>query len=63
MDAETRRLFVDHVKEVELLALGGDEFAIKTLACMALLIDPTPSDDGGGEPVIDLAAWRLRLAA
>ena len=29
--------FVNHVKELEQLAMEGDEMSIKSLACMALL--------------------------
>jgi hypothetical protein len=65
-------LFKGHVDELLRRANSGDEFAGKSLACLSLLTDgwrygdPDPTDpppDGGGEPVIDLSAYRKRLAA
>lgn len=54
MDAETESAFIAHVKDVEARALDGDQHAIKSLACMALLSEGwhPSSPDGGGE-VID----------
>jgi len=53
MDAETDRLFVAHVKDIEARALAGDQHAIKSLACLALLSEGwRPSSPDGGE-VID----------
>jgi hypothetical protein len=53
MDAETERAFVAHVKDIEASALAGDQHAIKSLACMALLAEGwRPSGpDGGGEVI------------
>lgn len=64
MDKEIRALVNDHVRAIEALALAGDLFSVKTLACMALLIDEAGGEppDGGGEQVIELAAYRTRLA-
>lgn len=61
MDAETRKHFVEHVRELERRSIAGDLFATKSLACMALLKDGGPPDDPGGE-VIDFAPY-LRLVA
>ena len=67
----TSEAFKAHVDELERRAEGGDSFAAKSLAALALLAegwrygDPDPTDpppDDGGEP-INLAAYRLRLAA
>ena len=66
----TSELFKAHIDELERMAEADDWFAAKSLACMALLIDgwrygdPDPVDppDGGGE-IIDLSAYRRRLAA
>ena len=63
MTKTTRELFEEHVNFILTQALLGDAVAAKTLACMALLVDGFPPEDGEGEPVIDLAAWRVRLAA
>lgn len=62
-------LYREHVEELELRALAGDDFAIRSLACMALLargwrygnpdLTETPPDDGGGgENVFVLADYR-----
>lgn len=67
---ETSRLYREHVETLLAAAEAGDEIAAKSLACLALVCegwrygDPDPTDppDGGGE-VIDLSAWRERLAA
>lgn len=61
MDAETRRHFNAHVRELERRAIDGDHDAAKSLACMALLVDGWRPDGDGGE-VIDLLPY-LRLAA
>jgi len=64
MDDETRRHFEVHVAELLERALAGDLFCVKTLSCMALLNErPDPDGPGGGEEIIDLSAWRTRLAA
>lgn len=60
MDAETRKYFVEHVRELERRSIAGDLFASKSLACMALLTSGDP-DPGGGE-VIDFAPY-LKLVA
>jgi hypothetical protein len=36
--------FEDHVKELERLALEGDEMSIKSLACMVLLKEANEHD-------------------
>lgn len=59
----TRELFDEHVRAVLAKAESGDEFSIKTLACMALLVEGFPEDDGGGEAVVHFDEWRARLAA
>jgi hypothetical protein len=63
MDAETRKHFVEHVRELERRSIAGDDFSTKSLACMALLKEgfPWPDDPDGGE-VIDFAPY-LRLVA
>lgn len=63
MDARAEADFVAHVKDLEQRAIDGDHHAVKTLACMALLVDGwRPTDLGGGGEVIDLMPY-LRLAA
>lgn len=62
MDAETRKYFVDHVRELERRSLTGDDFATKSLACMALLKGGGPPDPDGGGEVIDFTPY-LRLVA
>jgi len=44
----TRQDIVAHVNELERRAIGGDTFAVKTLACMVLLIEGF--DDGDPDP-------------
>lgn len=63
MDARTEAAFVAHVKDLERLAVEGDETAVKSLACMALLVEGwrPVNPDGGGE-VIDLMPY-LKMAA
>lgn len=71
-------LYYEHAKELERRAEAGDEFATKSLACLALICegwrygDPDPEDPddgpGGGSEVdeencVDLSAYRMRLAA
>lgn len=63
MDAKTNAAFVAHVKDLELLAISGNESAVKSLACMALLVEGwRPSDPDGGGEVIDLMPY-LKMAA
>ena len=63
MDDETNAAFVTHVKDLERLAIGGDEHAVRSLACMALLVEGwRPSDPDGGGEVIDLTPY-LKMAA
>ena len=73
-DKSISELYYEHVKELERRADVGDEFAIKSLACLVLICegwrygDPDPvdgpdDDPGGGEVIIDLSAYRMRLAA
>jgi hypothetical protein len=62
-------LYYEHVAELERRALAGDEFSIKSLACLALVCegwrygDPDPYDpsDGpdGGDKVIEFYKYRL----
>ena len=63
----TSEAYRRHLEELEFLAIEGDEFAIKTLACITLLLegwrygdpDPDDGDDGpGGGEVIYLDQWR-----
>ena len=69
--SKTSITFKAHIDELRQRAELGDQLAIRSLACIALVIEgwrygdadpPDPPPDGGGEP-IDLAAYRLRLAA
>jgi hypothetical protein len=63
MDAKTEAAFVAHVKDLEQRAIDGDHHAVKSLACMALLVEGwRPTDPGGGGEVIDLLPY-LKLAA
>ena len=63
--------FMAHVRHLEAMATNGDETAARSLAAIALLCegwapgsdDPSGPDDDGGHEVVDLAAWRDRLAA
>jgi hypothetical protein len=54
----------DHVREVIERAAAGDDFAIKTLACLLFFagVKPNP-DDGGGCELIDLLEVKLKRAA
>lgn len=54
--------YAEHIDELERRAIAGDDFAVKSLACMVLLKegwkpgDPDPTDDDdpdGGERVFD----------
>lgn len=61
MDAETRKHFEAHVRDLEERACNGDHDAVKSLACMALLVaDDGPDNDGGGE-IVDFLQY-LRAA-
>ena len=63
MNAETRKHFVEHVRELERRSIGGDIFASKSLACMALVKEGGgATDPGGGGEVIDFTPY-LRLVA
>ena len=52
-------------------AEAGDLLAVRCLAALSLVVegwrygDPDPTDDppDGGEPIVDLSAYRTRLAA
>jgi hypothetical protein len=62
MDEATRAAFVAHIEDLTQRGCDGDEHAVKSLACMALLVEgyrPVPPD--GGE-VIDFTPY-LRLVA
>lgn len=59
---QTREAFVQHVRSLEQRAIGGDEDAAKSLACMALLVEGFPDPDGGGGEVIDLLPFLRRAA-
>jgi hypothetical protein len=69
--SETSRLYREHVERLMALCESGDENAARSLACLALVCegwrygDPDPTDppDGGGCEVIDLTAYRDKLAA
>ena len=67
-------LYYDHIRSLETMAEAGDETAIKSLACMQLLIsgwrygDPDPfdpdDDPDGGLPLDDnVIAFPARIAA
>lgn len=57
MDPKTNAAFVSHVRHLENMAIGGNESAAKSLACMALLVEGwRPIDPDGGE-VIDLMPY------
>lgn len=61
MDTTAQAVFVAHVRALETRAEAGDEDAVRSLCCMALLADgwrPQSPDDGGGE-VIDLQKYRM----
>jgi hypothetical protein len=63
MDARTEAAFVAHVKDLERMAIEGDERAVKSLACMALLVEGwRPTDPDGGGEVIDLVPY-LKMVA
>ena len=63
MDARTEAAFVAHVKDLEQKAIDGDRHAVKSLACMALLVEGwRPSNPDGGGEVIDLMPY-LKMAA
>ena len=55
-----------HVVELSELARLGDETAIKSLSCMAWLIErlgkPVPPGPNGGD-VVDMSEWLRRRAA
>lgn len=64
MDAKVKAAFVQHVQDLELRAINGNEDAVLSLACMALLVEgwrPSDPDPGGGE-VIDFTPWLRRAA-
>lgn len=57
----TADLFRKHVKQLEAMAIAGDETSVKSLACMAILIGDGP--DGGSREdiqaeIIVLDRWR-----
>lgn len=59
MDTKTRAAFVAHIQKLELEALAGNDDALRSLACMALLADgERPDDPNGGCEIIDLSQWR-----
>ncbi len=71
MDAELRKLFQAHVRKLRDQALvrprderGMD--AVRSLACMALIIegdyDPPPGDEADDGLVVDFAVWRDQMA-
>ena len=65
MDDRTRAVFIAHVKKLESQALAGDEDAIRSIACMALLTEgfrPQDPDDGIDAEIIDLSSY-LKVAA
>lgn len=59
----TREAFQHHVNSLLNRALGGDDYATKSLACMALIVEGFPPEpDGDGEPapnVIFMNAWKM----
>ena len=63
MSSTVRDLFSDHVEAIKAAALIGDDFAIKTLCCLALLVGGFPGGGGDGEVVIDFETWRMKRAA
>jgi hypothetical protein len=67
----TSQRYREHVDALLVMAEAGDDFAAKSLACLALICegwrygDPDPVDpppDGGSE-VIDMAPWLAQRAA
>lgn len=61
MDAQTNAAFVAHIRKLEAMAIAGDETSVRSLACMALLVEghrPGPNDGGGCE-IITLSQYRL----
>ena len=65
--------FAEHVSLLAASAEAGDDTALKSLAIITMLLegwhpgDPEPDPDGGGpdgdggEEVVDMAEYRLRL--
>lgn len=63
--SETSKAFREHVKELERLALAGDEFATRSLCAIALVVEGwRPDDPDGGEELPDnVISLMERLAA
>lgn len=59
-DDLTRAAFEAHVRLLEAQALAGDLDAVRSLACMALIMGDDPDADPPEEApnVVDLIAWR-----
>lgn len=57
----------EHLQYLMERAIAGDAMAHRTLGLISLLLDRIPDDDGdgpkGGQTIIDLEAYRLRLVA
>jgi hypothetical protein len=61
-DAQVEKAFRDHIAKLGKLAEGGDKDAIRSLACMALLVEGwrcSPDDPDDGEKIIDFSQCRL----
>lgn len=53
MNPETAEAFSTHIRLLEKMAIEGNEIAIKSLACMVLLLG---DDDDGTAEVVELFA-------
>ena len=56
MDQDTTDAFSAHVRLLEKMALDGNELAIRSLACMVLLLANEDVNPGAAENVIALFA-------
>lgn len=64
MEKTLTQAFQDFIQDAVRRAESGDLFAVQTLSAIVLLQQGwQPDPPGDGETIIDLAAYRLRLAA